>query len=144
MDTTTPVESPTIPRCPADGPVGVLVSIVGLLAAATTLLAGGMLLAVVSPVFGRGGVGWNRFSSSTGEESFPWVPTFIIGSAFLMCLLAFVSGIGIARGRQRGFSFAIVCFGLFALFGSGASVLGIAVVLYCIMRKMGIGWPRVS
>jgi len=53
-------------------------------------------------------------------------------------VLVFVTGMGIYRANPRFQSTAIVLFGLLTLAGGGWSVLSLALVTYCILRKIGV------
>ncbi len=50
----------------------------------------------------------------------------------------FFTGLGIRRGRPWAFSLAIVLFSLVSLIGSGPAALGISVIVYCVLRKLGV------
>ncbi len=142
-------------KCPTDGPVGGVIMILGALFLAATLfatfLASFLLLpirALLQPTSNQfsyqvpinGSMGSLNSSMAVNPSLDPYtlLIDFLILLIVAYCVLVFLTGLGIYRGKPKAFSLAIVLFALLTLVGSGWSILSIGVVAYSVLRKLNV------
>ena len=132
--------------CGADGPIGALVIVIGVFLALVSLISSvaiSVLVSLVSMYFvPRSQPAFIEGTSNFGmsEPNPASQVTFYLVMAVILSLCAVLvwCGIGIRRGTQSAFSLTIVLFGLSSLTGNGWAVLSIAIVVYCVLRKLNI------
>jgi hypothetical protein len=85
------------------------------------------------------GTGWQSSPQPLAGSSLALggLTGFLVFFALAYSVIVILTGLGIYRGRGLAFSVAIVIFGLTTLVGSGWSILSLAIVVYCGLRKLG-------
>jgi len=74
--------------------------------------------------------------ASNSNAGLPQFLAFVV--PLVVFVLMFVCGAGIYTGNRGAFGLGIVVFAFVTLGGGGASVLGGGVVLYCVLRLLGV------
>jgi hypothetical protein len=142
-------------RCPTDRPVGVLVMILGSAFLAVVLFVTFIATQFLDPLqalvpanssqgslnLSPNGTGWQSSPQAAYGQSVDLgriTIDFVVFLAVAYCVVVILTGLGIYRGKSLGFSTAIVLFGLLMLTGSGWSILSLAIVVYCLLRKLNV------
>jgi hypothetical protein len=144
-------------QCPVDKPIGTTIMVLAVVGGAVLTSLVSLILSVISGIFPSfnqtnttGNAPFELFLKGNQQTPFlhPIEPTlasqsnqaplWLFAAVAVLFALFLVTGYGIRLGRQWAFSLGIVLFSFVTLGGNGAAVLGIAVVVYCVLRKLQI------
>jgi hypothetical protein len=135
--------------CPADAPVGITIVILGFLFGIVVLILNALASLFVLSIFGPLG---DRSALSTGfsgsgqafappapASSYPgWIMAAVLGVTLGYCILVIYCGFSVRAGNPRGLNLAIILFSLLTLSGNGLAVIGLAIAVYCVLRRAGV------
>jgi len=137
-----------VERCPTDGPIGWVIAIFGGISALAILVvyiaAAYLFQALLAPVQQQSPqMGFGSPMSLSQPQAGPTLAVFGVFVVLMaLSILTLGSGIGIIRGKKKGFVLGIPVFALLMLQGGGLTVLSLAIAVYCVLRLLAVIGPR--